>query len=121
MELRGHFHILGIWPWVELVVELVVELKVKYPKYGNVLVPLQTILVYLQLYPPKGRWIVDKPKFVAFLVFFGRLSFIYRTNLVFQKCLETRRHLGSGRKTIQIAKDIPSLRANITIHWFGKY
>ena len=26
--------------------------------------------------------------------------FIYRSNFVFQKCLETRRHLGSGRKTV---------------------
>ena len=26
--------------------------------------------------------------------------FIYRTNCVFRKCLETRRHLGSGRKTV---------------------
>ena len=26
--------------------------------------------------------------------------FIYRTNFVFRKCLETRRHLGSGRKTV---------------------
>jgi len=25
--------------------------------------------------------------------------FIYRTNFVFQKCLETRHHLGSGHKT----------------------
>ena len=53
MELRGHFHILGIWPWVELVVELVVEIKVKYPKYGKVLVPLQTIL--LTTISPEGE------------------------------------------------------------------
>ena len=26
--------------------------------------------------------------------------FIYRANLVFRKCLETRRRLGSGRKTV---------------------
>ena len=26
--------------------------------------------------------------------------FIYRSNFVFRKCLETRRHLGSGRKTV---------------------
>ena len=26
--------------------------------------------------------------------------FIYRTNFVFRKCVETRRHLGSGRKTV---------------------
>ena len=26
--------------------------------------------------------------------------FIYPSNFVFQKCLETRRHLGSGRKTV---------------------
>ena len=26
--------------------------------------------------------------------------FIYRTNFVFRKCLETRRHLGFGRKTV---------------------
>ena len=27
--------------------------------------------------------------------------FIYRWNSVFRKCLETRRHLGSGRKTVK--------------------
>ena len=33
--------------------------------------------------------------------------FIYRSNFVFHKCLEGRRHLGSDRKTVPIAKDIP--------------
>ena len=55
MELRGHFHILGIWPWVELVVELVVEIKVKYPKYGNVLVPLQNHTCLLTTISPEGE------------------------------------------------------------------
>ena len=48
--------------------------------------------------------------------------FIYRSNFVFPKCLETRHHLGSGRKTvISQLKDIPSYRsqskrAKIAIH-----
>ena len=48
--------------------------------------------------------------------------FIYRSNFVFRKCLETRRHLGSGRKQ-WTAKDIPSYgilqsqSAKIAIHW----
>ena len=46
--------------------------------------------------------------------------FIYRSNFVFRKCLETRRHLGSGRKTVN-SQDIPtygsqSTRAKIAIH-----
>ena len=35
--------------------------------------------------------------------FFGiclRDCFIYRSNFVFRKCLEARRHLGSGQKTV---------------------
>ena len=45
-------------------------------------------------YPPVNT---DKPKFVAFLVFLcTTASFIAQ----YRKCLETRRHLGSGRKTI---------------------
>ena len=28
--------------------------------------------------------------------------FTYRSNVVFRKCLETRRHPGSGRKTVNI-------------------
>ena len=53
--------------------------------------------------------------------------FIYRSNFVFPKCLETRHHLGSGRKTvISQLKDIPSYvsqskRAKIAIHRFGEY
>ena len=39
----------------------------------------------------------DKPKLVAFLVFLcTTASFIAQ----YRKCLETRRHLGSGRKTV---------------------
>ena len=53
--------------------------------------------------------------------------FIYRSNFVFPKCLETRHHLGSGRKTvITQLKDIPSYvsqskHAKIAIHRFGEY
>ena len=41
----------------------------------------------------------DKPKFVAFSGISLYDCFMYRSNSVFRKCLETRRHLGSGRKT----------------------
>ena len=47
--------------------------------------------------------------------------FIYSSN----KCLETRRHLGSGRKTVN-SQGYSELREpiktpKIAIHWFGKY
>ena len=42
----------------------------------------------------------DKPNFVSFLVFFLYDCFISCSNSVFQKCLETRRHLGPGPKTV---------------------
>ena len=46
--------------------------------------------------------------------------FIYRSNFVFPKCLETRRHLGSGRKTVnsQGYSELrePIKRAKIAIH-----
>ena len=62
-----------------------------------------------------------------FLVICLYECFIYRSNFIFPKCLETRRHLASGHKTVNIkAKDIPSYgsetnRAKIVFHWFGKY
>ena len=43
----------------------------------------------------------DKPKFVGFFVICLYDWFIFRSNFVFRKRLETpRRHLGSGRKTV---------------------
>ena len=52
--------------------------------------------------------------------------FIYRSNFAFRKCLETRRHLGSGRKTVNGQGYIPSYgsqskRTKIAIRWFGKF
>ena len=51
--------------------------------------------------------------------------FIYRSNFVYRKCLKTRRHLGSGRKTVnsQGYSELrePIKRAKIAIHWFDKY
>ena len=51
--------------------------------------------------------------------------FIYSSNFVFRKCLETTRHLGSGRKTVN-SQGYSELREpikmpKIAIHWFGKY
>ena len=60
--------------------------------------------VKIIFWPPVNT---DKPKFVAFLVFFLYDCFIYRSNFVFRKFLETRRHLGSVAKQ-WIAKDIQS-------------
>ena len=43
----------------------------------------------------------DKPKFVTFLLLFCLYNcFIYWTNFVFWKCLESICHLGSGHKTV---------------------
>ena len=39
----------------------------------------------------------DKAKFLGICLYD---FFIYRSNFVFQKCLEKRRHLGSGHKTV---------------------
>ena len=51
--------------------------------------------------------------------------FIYSSNFVFRKCLETTRHLASGRKTVN-SQGYSELREpikipKIAIHWFGKY
>ena len=51
--------------------------------------------------------------------------FIYSSNFVFRKCLETTRHLGSGRKTVN-SQGYSELREpikmpKIAIHWFGRY
>ena len=56
-----------------------------------------------------------KPKFVAFLVFVLYDCFIYHTNFVFPKCLETRRHLGSGRETVN-SQGYSELREPIKTH-----
>ena len=64
----------------------------------------------------------DKPKFVAFLVFVCTTASFIAQISSFENALETRRHLGSGRKTVTgIAKDIPSYgshskRAKSAIH-----
>ena len=55
------------------------------------------IIIYL---PVKN----DKPKFVAFLIFVCTTASNFPSNFVFRKCLETRRHLGSGRKTVNIQR-----------------
>ena len=44
-----------------------------------------------------------------------RLRFIYRSNVVFRKCLETRSHLGSGRKTVN-SRGYSELRETIETH-----
>ena len=55
------------------------------------------IIIYL---PVKN----DKPKFVAFLIFVCTTASNFPSNFVFRKCLETRRHLGSGRKKVNIQR-----------------
>ena len=42
----------------------------------------------------------DKPKFFFFFGICLYDCFIYRLNFMLRKCLEVRRHLGSGRKTV---------------------
>ena len=42
----------------------------------------------------------DKPKFVTFLVFVSTSSSFIAKIFVYRKCLKTRRHLVSGRKTV---------------------
>ena len=42
----------------------------------------------------------DKLKFVAFLVFVCTIASFIANIFVFQECPETRRHLDSGRKTV---------------------
>ena len=75
-------------------------------------------------YPPVNT---NKLTFVALLVFVCTTASFIAKNFVFRKCLQTRRHLGSSRKTVQwIAKDTlsyggQSKRAKIASHWFGKY
>ena len=44
--------------------------------------------------------ITDQPKFVAFLVFVCTNDSLIAQIWSFRKCLETRRHLGSSRKTV---------------------
>ena len=68
--------------------------------------------VILIFYPPINT---DKPKFLAFLVFCLYDCFIYRSKVVFQKCLETRRHLASGRETVN-SQGYSELREPIKTH-----
>ena len=48
-----------------------------------------------------STYITDNPKFVAFLYLFVRMLHLsLKFRLSAGKCLETRRYLGSGRKTV---------------------
>ena len=86
--------------------------KLKMSLSRNFVYNLQTFWVYCQeyffqfcckfsvkiiFYLPVN---IDTPKFVALLVFVLYHWFIYRSNFVCWKRLETWRHLGSGRKTV---------------------
>ena len=86
-----------------------------------------TILLQIQdennFLPTSKHW---QSKVRRFLDIWFYDCFIYRSNFVFLKCLETRRDLGFGRETVNNQADIPSYvsqskRAKIAIHWFGEY
>ena len=57
----------------------------------------------------------DKPKFVASLVFVCTTASFIAENHLFRKCLETRRHLGSGCKTLN-SQGYSELREPIKRH-----
>ena len=79
--------------------------KLKTPLSRNLIYNLQTFLVFWRFcckfslkyisYLPVNT---DQPKIVGFLVFVCTTCFINRSNFVFRKFLEARRHFGSGRK-----------------------
>ena len=64
-------------------------------------VPFFTILVQIQhqnhLLPTSKYWQAKVRGFLGICLYD---CFIYRSNFVFRKCFETRRHIGSGRKTV---------------------
>ena len=49
-------------------------------------------------FPPASKHRQAKGRHFLDICFYD--PFIYSSNFVFRKCLETRRHLGSGRKTV---------------------
>ena len=62
-----------------------------------------TILLHIQHennFLPTSEYVTEKPKFVAFLVFVCMTALFIAQISSSEKCLETRRHLGSGRKTV---------------------
>ena len=72
-----------------------------YKHFGNFVKCIFTILLQIQhennfLPTSKHRQAKDS-RFLGICLYD---CFIYRSNFVFQKCLETRRHFGSGRKTV---------------------
>ena len=90
-----------------------------------------TILLQIQHennFLPTSEHRQAKLKFVVFLVFAFYDCFMYRTNVIFQKIrIETRRHFGSIRKTVnnngysELQEPIKTCKNCSLFHWFDKY
>ena len=100
---------------------LVETLFTIYKHFEDIIKGIFTILMQIQHehnFLPTSKHLQAKGR--RFLGICLHDCFIYRSNFGFRKCLETRRHLGSGRKTVN-SQDIPSYgsqskRATIAIH-----
>ena len=72
-----------------------------YKHFGDIVKDILTILLQIQHennFLPSTKHLQAKNGRSLGICLYD--CFIYRSNFVFQKCLETRRHLRSGRKTV---------------------